>query len=424
MRVEQALELLPDLEALAPLRALLFSISRTDDRGMWASAGPYLTVGKRDLSPGELRRQLNQAVRAVSDHVHTLFTHYVDALEHQEAGDPGAAVASLLAAGRLEELIGRVGQAEEWYTLALGVAAGLQDRRPEVAALDAAGQLSLSLGRYEDSARHFQRALALAEAEFDQAGAITASLGLGAVALERGEWAGVQAWYNRALRQAEAVGDGALLGRIHHALGELARRRGDTGAAAEHLRQARERLEAAGDEHAVARVLNTQGQVDAALGRGAAATAAYREGLAWLRRSERDPGLEVSIRLNLAQQQMDSGQLLEAEEEIRRTEQFAIAAGLTVRLVQIYTVFGRLHGLQKEETGFVFFEQAMQLARQLHAAPLVQAQVLYEYGVFKQGLGQADEARAYLERAQELLEAAGGHAELLRVKAELQRLTA
>jgi len=424
VRVEQALELLPDLEALAPLRALLFSTSRTDDRGMWASAGPYLTVGKRDVSPAELRRQLSRAVRTVSDHVHALFTHYVDALEHQQAGDSGAAVAALLAAGGLEQQVGRVRQAEEWYALALGIAAGLQDRRPEVGALDAMGRLCLSLGRYEDSARNYQRALALAEAEFDQAGAITASLGLGAVALERGEWAGVQAWYNRALRQAEAAGDGALLGRIHHALGELDRRRGDSAAAVEHLRQARERLEAAADEHEVARVLNTQGLVDGALGRGAAATAAYREGLAWVRRGASDPGLEVSIRLNLAQQQMDSGQLLEAEEEIRRTEQFAIAASLAARLVQIYTLFGRLRGRQKEETGFVFFEQALQLARQLQCAPMVEAEVLYEYGVFKESLGQGEEARAYLERAQELLEGTGGRADLERVKAELGRLTA
>ena len=424
MKVEQALELLPDLEALAPLRALLFSISRTDDRGMWASAGPYLTVGKRDVSPAELRRQLNRAVRVVTDHVQKLFTLYVDALEHQEAGDSRAAVTALLAAGRLEERLGRLRQAESWCAVALGIAAGLQDRRPEVEALSALGRLCLSLGRYEDSARNYQRALALAEAEFDQAGAIAACLGLGAVALERGEWTGVQAWYNRGLRQAEAASDGGMLGRIHHSLGELARRRGDATAASEHLRQARERLEAAGDEQEVARVLNTQGQVDAALGRGAAATAAYREGLAWARRAERDHGLEVTIRLNLSHQHIDSGQFLEAEEEIRRTEQVAIGASLTGRLVQIYTLFGRLRGRQGEDTGFVFFEQALELARQLQCAPLVLAQVFYEYGVFKEALGQAEEARAYLERARELLEATGGHAELERVKAELERLTA
>ena len=424
MKVEQALELLPDLEALAPLRALIFSSSRTDDRGMWASAGPYLTVGKRDVAPAELRRQLHQAVRVVTDHVHKLFAHYVDALEQQERGDAGAAVGALRAAGTLEEQIGRLRQAEAWYRVALGIAAGLQDRRPEVETLAALGHVCLSLGRYEDAARHYQRGLALAEAEFDQAGAIAAALGLGAVALERGEWAGVQAWYNRSLRQAEAAGDAGLLGRIHHSLGELARRRGDPTAATDHLRQARESLEAAGDGQHVARVLNTQGQVDAALGRGVAATAAYREALAWGRRGERDAGLEVSIRLNLARQHMEAAQLLEAEGEIRRAEQVAIAASLTGRLVQIYTLFGVLRGRQHDETGFVFFEQAMQLARHLQCAPLVEAQVFYEYGVFKEGLGQAEEARAYLERARELLEATGGHAELERVKAELQRLTA
>jgi tetratricopeptide (TPR) repeat protein len=377
-----------------------------------------------NVAPAELRRQLNRAVRTVSDYVQKLFGLYVDALEHQDAGEAGAAVASLLAAGRLEERIGRAAQAEAWYVLGLGIAAGLQDRRPEVGALDVLGHLCLVLSRYEDSARHYQRALALAEAEFDQSGAIAACLGIGAVALERGEWPGVQAWYNRALRQADASGDDMLLGRIHHALGELSRRQGDASAVGEHLREARERLEAAGDEWGVARVLNTQGQAEAAMGRGAAATAAYREALAWVRRGEGDPALEVSIRLNLSRQQMDAGQLLEAEAEIRRAEQFAIGASLMVRLVEIYTLFGRLRGRQKDETGFVFFEQAVQLARHIQAAPLVEAQIYYEYGVFKEALGQAEEARAYLERAQELLVAAGGHAELERVKAELGRLTA
>src|ERR1043166_4218204 len=47
VRVERALGLLPDLEVLNPLRGLLVSISRPDERTMWSSSGPYLTLGKR-----------------------------------------------------------------------------------------------------------------------------------------------------------------------------------------------------------------------------------------------------------------------------------------------------------------------------------------------------------------------------------------
>ncbi|HEU5465724.1 MAG TPA: hypothetical protein VFU75_02480, partial [Gemmatimonadales bacterium] len=47
LRVERALRLLPDLEALTPLRALLVATSRADAGAQWASSGPYLTLGKR-----------------------------------------------------------------------------------------------------------------------------------------------------------------------------------------------------------------------------------------------------------------------------------------------------------------------------------------------------------------------------------------
>ena len=46
VRVEKALALLPEIEALGPLRALLVSISRPDERALWSSSGPYLKIGR------------------------------------------------------------------------------------------------------------------------------------------------------------------------------------------------------------------------------------------------------------------------------------------------------------------------------------------------------------------------------------------
>ena len=51
VRVEKALALMPELEALAPLRALLVSIARPDEATLWSSSGPYLTLGKRGVHP-------------------------------------------------------------------------------------------------------------------------------------------------------------------------------------------------------------------------------------------------------------------------------------------------------------------------------------------------------------------------------------
>src|SRR5947208_1279445 len=191
--VGKALALLPDVEALGPLRALLVSISRPDERALWSSSGPYLTLGKRGVQPEELRRRMPQAFHVITEHLQTLYRAYVEALECQQRGDGAGAVAALVRAGRGEERVGRLSQARAWYDVALRVSQALQDRRPEVESLRSLGELFLRLGQNAEGARHFQRALAIAEAEFDQPGAIAACEGLGDAALAQSQWTGAQA---------------------------------------------------------------------------------------------------------------------------------------------------------------------------------------------------------------------------------------
>ena len=174
----------------------------------------------------------------------------------------------------------------------------------------------------------------------------------------------------------------------------------------------------------MARVLLTQGLLESDLGLAARAASAYREALAWTHRSRPDTGLEVFIRLNFARLHLAENRFLEAEQEIRRAEQLAIAGNLIRRLVQIYSLLGRLRGLQGDENGFVFFEQSIQFARMLDLFPVVEAQAYHEYGAFRLLLGQRDESRSYLERARTLFELAGASAELERVKDDLRRVSA
>jgi len=417
MRVEQALRLLPNLEALMPLRGLLLSSARPDARVQWGSGGPYLTVGKRDVEPGELARSMGSVLTIVGEHITALFGAYVEALERQERNDAPGAVTALVGAGRLEEKVGRLSQAQAWYEVALALAETLQDRRPEVETLLAIGHVCLALGKYSEGARHYQRALVLAEAEFNQASAVDASVGLGNAAFERAEWPGARAWYSRALRLTEAGSDRLRLGVIEHRLGLLDRRQGDLAAAGDHLRRARECFEALNGEAALhmARVLDAQGELDGALGRPGPAAAAFREALAWVRRDQHDAGLDVTIRLHLAELLLETGRWLEAEEEMRRAEQLAITSNQTRGLVQIYTLLGTLRGRQADETGFVFFEQAIALCRTLEGGgpPIDEARVYHAYGRFRQVCGGADEARAYLERAREIYRSLGVDAEAL-----------
>src|SRR5207247_8146099 len=181
----------------------------------------------------------------------------------------------------------------------------LQDRRPEVEALHALGYVCLALGEYAAGARHSQRSLARAGAEFDQAGATAASEGLGDVALAQGQWGGAHAWYSRGLRLAEAAGDAPRAGRLERQLGVLSRRQRDLAAAGDFLRRARERFEAAGLADEMAGVLNEQGRLDAQVGRRTAASAAYREALAWAQRGPGDGRLRRSSRRNPSE--MDRG---------------------------------------------------------------------------------------------------------------------
>ena len=425
--VEKALGLMPELEALEPLRALLIAVSRADEGALWSSSGPYLTLGKRGVQPDELRRRMPQAFHRIAEHLQVLYRAYVDALESQQQGDAAGAVAALLRAGRLEERVFRFQQAQAWYAVALRVAQALNDRRPEVEALRALGYVCLALGTPAVGAGHFQRSLALAEAEFDQAGATAACQGLGEAVLAQGQWGGAQAWFSRGLRLAEAAGDESRAGRLECELGALARRQGDLAGVGDYLGRARERFESAGIAEEMARVLNEQGLLDAQLGREGAASAAYREALAWSQRAGAGgggPGLELSIRLNLAELDLEAGRLLEAESELRRAEQVAISEGTMLRLVEVYTLMGRLRGAQEDETGFVFFEQAIELAKALQHSLATEAQVYHAYGLFRSRLRQQDEARAYLERAREIFDSLGEAVERERVEAELRALSA
>ena len=424
VRVERALGLLPDLEVLNPLRALLVSISRPDERTMWSSSGPYLTLGKRGVQPEELRRHLPPLLHSIAGHMRGLYDAYAEALECQQRSDGAGAAAALVKAGRSEEKVGRLAQALTWYETALAIAEGLQDRRPELGALRSLGEVCLALGRYTEAARHFQRSLAISEAEFDQASAIIACDRLGDAALAQSEWAGAEAWYGRGLRLAEGARDARGMGRLERSLAMLARKQGDLTTADVHLRRARALVESVGAADAMAQVLNGQGQLDAQLGRHSAAYATYREALAWAQRGPRDAGLEVSIRLNLAELQLETGRFLEAEAELRRAEQVAIAENLTSPLVQIYTLMGKLRGQQLDDTGFVFFEQAIELSRALERSPAISARVYVEYGLFKNQLGQHEEARGYLERAREIFESLGEAPDVERVASELQRMSA
>src|SRR5262249_35721162 len=119
VKVEQALRLIPNLQALAPLRAGLPSPTPADQGLRWARAGPSRPVAKRAVEAEDLRERLDGVIGGVTAHLQGLYRAVVDAIALQERGDRAGAIAALQRAGALEARVGRFKQAETWYEVAL-----------------------------------------------------------------------------------------------------------------------------------------------------------------------------------------------------------------------------------------------------------------------------------------------------------------
>jgi tetratricopeptide (TPR) repeat protein len=420
LRVEQALRLLPDVEDLVPLRGFVVSLSATRSPEAWTAAEPNRTIGKRTLDPAALRARVPQVLNHVTGRVAALYDAAVDALESEQSGDLSKAVRALVRAGEGEELSARYAQAHAWYRQALGIAEQLRDRQPEMEALCHLGRLEATRGYLDEGARAFQRSLALAEAESDNEHAAGACQGLGDVLFAQSQWAGAEAWFNRGLQFATS--NRALAASLSLGLGQTALRRGQLEAATDQLQRAFESFEAMGDKAGVIRTLLARGLMEAAHGKTAAVLASYREALNLLPVANADPALELAVRLRLAELYLELGRLPDAEDEARRAEDLAIAHQQRGSLARVYVIMGKLRSRQGDDNGFVFFEQAIELCRSGEPARRLEADVYREYARFRTTMGDRHEARAYLERARELLEPFGDDLARERIDEELRQL--
>jgi tetratricopeptide (TPR) repeat protein len=256
----------------------------------------------------------------------------------------------------------------------------------------------------------------------DEASAARACLGLGETAVGQGHAHGAAAWYTRGIQYAGS--DPALNADLLLGAATVSQERGQSEDALDLLRRAREAFQILEQPRGTARALHMQGRAEAQRGDHAAALASYREALSHLHSTRRSPRTEMSIRLSLCELYLDWGRLPDAEDEIRRTEELAIVNNLTRQLARLYILMGKVRGRQGEETGFVFFEKAIELCRGREPSPRLEAEAYMEYGLFRKHFGDLDEARAYLERAREILDDAGNGSLLARVDAELATLPA
>jgi tetratricopeptide (TPR) repeat protein len=125
--------------------------------------------------------------------------------------------------------------------------------------------------------------------------------------------------------------------------------------------------------------------------------------LALLRELPRDARREFALRLELSEFYAEIDQLPDAEDELRHAEELAIEQNAARWLARVYLVLGALRGRQRDESGFVFFEKAIELSRSGEPSPRLEAEAYIGYADFRSTLGDVGDARACLERAREIL---------------------
>lgn len=397
MRVERALRVLPDVDVLTSLRALVIGSSRGN-----TSDAPHLTVGKRTIRPGRLPELLPEAIHEFTEHLRALFAAAVASLEAEAAGNTAGAAMLLLDAGALEERIGRESAAQAWYEHARVIATDAFDRQPEIHALLALAEVDMDREALEPAARRAQRAFTLAEAARHDAVAARACLTLGRIAARSAARAGALAWLSRGLELA--TGTPALTAYFHLELAGMSDTDVSFDDALRRLHIAESEFTVAADADGLALVRAAEGRILAAKGEIDAALLRFLEALEHVHRGTRHPRVEGSVRRALADALLAAGRLVEAEDEARIAEDLAVSRSQGRELIRLYLVLGAIRAVQRDETGFVFYEKAIELSRGPTPTPGLEALAYAAYASFRRTLGDASEARDYDARAREIRE--------------------
>ncbi|MBW3628404.1 MAG: tetratricopeptide repeat protein [Gemmatimonadetes bacterium] len=418
VRVEQALDLLPDLDDLMPLREALLVASRQDEARAWAASGAYGTLDTRLTDAATLEEALPAVIAKVQRRIALVYGEVVSAMRALEAGDLAAAAGALVAAGEAEEEAGRLAAAERFYGKAAEIGRRPRDRRQEGLGLRRLARVAKARGELARALDLYERGFTIAEAQRDREGMVVACQGLGNVLVEQGRWAEAEASYQRGLTLLAGDGPSRLLWQLESNLSVVARRAGRLEESAEWLERARLTVERIGDAAGRTYVYNAEGLLRVARGDPAAAEPAYREALA----SAGSPVETARVLVNLVESLLLQHRITEAEAAVRRLEQIAVTHGLIATLPYVYRALGGVARARGEEDGFVFYEQALELCRESRLPDFEAALTQLEYAGFEAELGRAESALARLAEARAVFAALNTWPELARVEAAIAEL--
>jgi tetratricopeptide (TPR) repeat protein len=406
LKVEQALRVLPEGRAIAPLREALISISTLDGEGRWSEAGEYSTLERRDADIALLGERIPALVERVRLRAEAVLRHSVQALTAAERGEMEIAAEEMIHAGEVLENDRELEEAERFYRQAVVLGRKPRDRRVEGLAHCRLARVRRAAGAWADALVEYEAGFEIADACRDQVVMVLACQGMGNVQVDRGDWTAAREWYERGLVVLRGSPPSRAEWELCSNLAIVARRSGSLAESEGWLLRAEGLVESLEDATGRVFLQNGWGRLHIARLAPAAAEAAFRLALS----AAGAGGGRGVVLVNLAESLLLQGRLDEAEQVARGAEEAALLDRSLSLLPEIYRVLGRIAGERGRRDGFVFFEQSLALLPP--GAPLLErATTQHQYGLFEAGMRDFDNATARLTEAIEIYRSLGAEIE-------------
>lgn len=420
--LEELFGLLPDLEEFELLRLALVGAAIPNPGKEWDSSSEYTTVDKRIVSLSRIKEAVDESEEKLHQYVTLLFDGLRPIIESYWSGDHTTTVLRLVELGDRQSEEGMFRKARNCYNVALAYSLPLQDKAPQVTALRRIARIALSIGDLQQAQAYYQRSAEVAHDAGIANSEIIARTGLGNVRLLQGVWAEAERHYRAALTLVDSVEDGTevLLERaqLYNNLGTVATRQMQLDEAQDWFKKALDLWATLSSPFDLAVCYHNQALLRDAEERHDEARAIYRQALDLPIPS----GMWAGIAIDLAESYLREGNVSQAEEWGRAAEERAISARSPYFLGRMYQGRGNIARARGDEGGFIFYEKALQIAREKQY-PLLEGETLIDYAILRSQTDGAEEALAYLERAREIFASLGAVHEQARAEEVLRSIS-